>query len=67
MRYFDRAWFVLLLTAVLLSFGAGGGTPNTTPWLVTKFGVLATLLVSLLVRVFFEFRRESSAHREPKP
>jgi hypothetical protein len=52
--------------AVLLTFGAGGGTPSTAPWLVTKFGVLAILVISLLVGVFVEFRRERSDHREPK-
>jgi hypothetical protein len=67
MRYFGRAWLVLLLMAVLLTFGAGGGTPSTAPWLVTKFGVLAILLISLLAGVFVEFRRERSDHREPKP
>ena len=67
MRYFSRVWLVLLLVAVLLTFGAGGGTPNTAPWLVTKFGLLAILLISLLTGAVVEFRRERSDHTEPTP
>jgi hypothetical protein len=67
MRYLGRAWLVLLLLAVFLTLGAGGGTPSTAPWLVTKFGVLATLLISLLVGVVVESRRARSDGSEPRP
>jgi uncharacterized membrane protein YhaH (DUF805 family) len=63
MRYFNRFWFVLLLVSVVLTFGAGGGTPNTTPWHVIKFGVLAILLISLLAAVATELRRGTNDHR----
>ena len=62
-RSFSRIWFVLLLVSVLLTFGAGGGTPSTTPWLVVKFGLLAVLLIALLVGVTVSRRGHSSANQ----
>jgi uncharacterized membrane protein YhaH (DUF805 family) len=63
MRYFNRVWLVLLLVSVVLTFGAGAGTPNTTPWLVIKFGLLAILLISLLAAVVIELSRRTTDHR----
>jgi hypothetical protein len=41
--------------ALLLTFGSGGGTPNTTPWLLVKGILLGALLVSLLVELARQF------------
>jgi hypothetical protein len=60
MRHLTRVWVALLLLSVILTFGAGGGTPTTTPWLVAKFGLLTFLLLSLIVGALIEFRRKNS-------
>ena len=49
LRPFSRGWTFLALVALLLTFGFGGGTPNSTPWLIIKFSLLGVLLASLLV------------------
>jgi len=49
LRPFSRGWILLFLVALFLTFGFGGGTPNSTPWLITKFALLGLLLTSLLI------------------
>ena len=49
LRPFSRSWFVLCGVALLLTFGLGGGTPNSPTWLAIKFLLLGVLLASLLV------------------
>jgi hypothetical protein len=49
LRPFSRSWFVLCAVALLLTFGLGGGTPNSPTWLAVKFLLLGVLLASLLV------------------
>jgi uncharacterized membrane protein YhaH (DUF805 family) len=65
MRYLSRVWLVLLLVSVVLTFGAGGGTPSTKPWLVIKFGLLAILLICLLAAVVIERGPRTNDHRDP--
>jgi hypothetical protein len=40
---------VLCAVALFLTFGLGGGTPNSPTWLAIKFLLLGVLLASLLV------------------
>ena len=49
LRPFSRSWFVLCAVALFLTFGLGGGTPNSPTWLAIKFLLLGVLLASLLV------------------
>ena len=49
LRPFSRGWFVLCAVALLLTFGLGGGTPNSPIWLAIKFLLLGVPLASLLV------------------
>jgi hypothetical protein len=49
LRPFGRLWLVLFAVTLFLTFGFGGGTPNSTTWLIVKFFLLGVLLVSLLV------------------
>ena len=49
LRPFSRIWMFLLAVALFLTFGLGGGTPNSPIWLVIKFSLLGVLAVSLLV------------------
>jgi len=49
LRPFSRSWLVLCAVALLLTFGVGGGTPNSPTWLAVKFLLLGVLLTSLLV------------------
>ncbi len=49
LRPFGRSWFVLCAVALLLTFGLGGGTPNSPIWLAVKFLLLGVLLASLLI------------------
>jgi hypothetical protein len=48
LRPFTPCWIVLFGAALLLTFGFGGGTPNSTGWLITRFLVLGLLLTTLL-------------------
>lgn len=48
LRPFGRIWMVLFVVALFLTFGFGGGTPNSPTWLVVKFSLLGVLAVSLL-------------------
>jgi len=48
LRPFSRGWIFLCLVALFLTFGFGGGTPNSAPWLIIKFSLLGLLLASLL-------------------
>jgi hypothetical protein len=41
-RPFGRLW------VIAMTFGAGGGTPNSAPWLIAKFSLVGVLLASLL-------------------
>ena len=54
LRPFSRSWFVLCAVALLLTFGLGGGTPNSPTWLAVKFLLLGVLLASLLVPLALE-------------
>jgi hypothetical protein len=49
LRPFSRGWIFLFLVALFLTFGFGGGTPNSAPWLIIKVSLLGLLLTSLLV------------------
>ena len=49
LRPFGRGWFVPCAVALVLTFGLGGGTPNSPTWLAVKFLVLGVLLASLLI------------------
>ena len=49
LRPFSRSWLVLCAVALFLTFGLGGGTPNSPTWLTIKFLLLGVLLASLLV------------------
>ena len=49
LRPFSRSWSVLCAVALFLTFGLGGGTPNSPTWLTIKFLLLGVLLASLLV------------------
>ncbi len=48
LRPFSRGWIFLCLVALFLTFGFGGGTPNSAPWLIIKFSLLGLLMASLL-------------------
>jgi len=48
-RPFGRLWMIGFLISLVMTFGAGGGTPNSAPWLIAKFFLIGLLLVSLLV------------------
>ncbi len=39
---------VLFVVALFLTFGFGGGTPNSAAWLVIKFSLLGVLAGSLI-------------------
>jgi hypothetical protein len=54
LRPFSGIWTFLLATALLLTFGFGGGTPTSAIWLVIKLSLLGVLGVSLLVAVVVE-------------
>ena len=54
LRPFSRGWFVLCAVALLLTFGLGGGTPNSPTWLAVKFLLLGVLLASLLVTLAWQ-------------
>jgi hypothetical protein len=47
---------VLFGAGLFLTFGFGGGTPNSTGWLITKFLVLGLLLATLLVALASQLR-----------
>ena len=49
LRPFSRSWLVLCAVALFLTFGLGGGTPNSPTWLAVKFLLLGVLLASFLV------------------
>ena len=49
LRPFSRSWLFLCVVALFLTFGLGGGTPNSATWLIVKFLLLGVLLTSLLV------------------
>jgi hypothetical protein len=51
LRPFNSLWLCLFAVALLLTFGFGGGTPNTTAWLIGKFSLLGLLLTSLLAEL----------------
>jgi hypothetical protein len=55
-RPFSRLWVFLCAAAVFLTFGLGGGTPNTTTWLIGKFLLLGVLLTSLMVELASQVR-----------
>lgn len=55
-RPFSRLWVSLCAVTLFLTFGFGGGTPNTTAWLIVKFVLLGVLLTSLLVALAFQIR-----------
>ena len=46
LRPFSRSWLVLCAVALFLTFGLGGGTPNSPTWLAIKFLLLGVLLAS---------------------
>ena len=54
LRPFSCSWFVLCAVALLLTFGLGGGTPNSPTWLAVKFLLLGVVLASLLVPLALE-------------
>ena len=47
-RPFGRLWVILFVLSLAMTFGLGGGTPNSTPWLIAKFSLIGVLLASLL-------------------
>jgi len=49
LRPFSRSWIFLCVLALFLTFGLGGGTPNSATWLIVKLPLLGVLLASLLV------------------
>ena len=51
LRPFSRMWLFLFVGAFFLTFGFGGGTPNSAGWLIGKFLLLGVLLTSLLVEL----------------
>jgi hypothetical protein len=55
-RPFRRIWVFLFAVALFLTFGFGGGTPNSATWLTIKFLVLGVLLTSLLVELASQVR-----------
>jgi hypothetical protein len=55
-RPFSRTRLLLCAVALFLTFGAGGGTPNSANWLAVKFAVLGLLLTSLLVALASQVR-----------
>jgi len=55
-RPFGRIWVFLFAVALFLTFGFGGGTPNSATWLTIKFLVLGVLLTSLLVALASQVR-----------
>jgi hypothetical protein len=48
LRPFSRIWVFLFAVALFLTFGLGGGTPNSATWLVIKFSLLGLLAAGLL-------------------
>jgi hypothetical protein len=56
LRPFSRSWLVLCAVALFLTFGLGGGTPNSPTWLAIKFFLLGVLLASLLVTLALQLR-----------
>jgi hypothetical protein len=48
-RPFGRLRVIGFLISLVMTFRAGGGTPNSAPWLIAKFFLIGLLLVSLLV------------------
>jgi hypothetical protein len=55
LRPFSRIWVFLYAVALFLTFGLGGGTPNSATWLAIKFLLLGLLLTSLLVGLASQF------------
>jgi len=55
-RPFGRLWLVGAAIALFLTFGLGGGTPSTPPWLILKAILLGALLLSLLVELAVQIR-----------
>ena len=51
LRPFGRMWLLLFAGALFLTFGFGGGTPNSAGWLIAKFLLLGVLLTSLLAEL----------------
>jgi hypothetical protein len=39
---------ILFVLSLAMTFGLGGGTPNSPPWLIAKFSMIGVLLASLL-------------------
>ena len=56
LRPFSPLWLLLCAVALFLTFGFGGGTPNTAAWLIVKFLLLGVLLTSLLVELAAQIR-----------
>ena len=56
LRPFRRGWIFLFLVALFLTFGAGGGTPSSAPWLIIKLSLLGLLLASLLAELASQVR-----------
>jgi hypothetical protein len=46
----------VFLVALFLTFGVGGGTPGSTPWLIIKFSLLGLLLATLLAELASQLR-----------
>lgn len=65
-RPFGRLWLVGAAIALLLTFGLGGGTPTTAPWLILKAGLLGTLLLRFLVELAVQIR-DRSKHGSSRP
>ena len=56
LRPFNSLWLCLVAVALFLTFGFGGGTPNSTTWLIGKFSLLGLLLASLLAELVSQKR-----------
>ena len=56
LRPFGRGWTLVFLVALFLTFGVGGGTPGSTPWLIIKFSLLGLLLATLLAELASQLR-----------
>jgi hypothetical protein len=53
----------LAVVSVLLTFGLGGGTPNSTPWLIVKLVIIGVLSASLLIELSRHAWRDAMRRR----
>jgi hypothetical protein len=53
----------LAAVSLFLTFGFGGGTPNSTPWLIVKLVIIGVLSASLLIELSRHARRDAMRRR----